>query len=273
MLIDRRMFFIGAVALSTSTRAQTTDLTGRLVITGSSTVAPLVLEIGKAFEKRHPRVRIDVQTGGSSRGVADARSGLADIGMASRALFDNERDLFGTPIARDGICLVAHKTNAVSDLTDEQVKALFTGKAADWQEVGGKPGRVTIVNKAEGRSTLELFLQHYKLKNSDIKASVVIGDNAQGIKTIVGNPGAIGYVSIGSAEFEVSQGTAIKLVSSGGVVPSSAAVQAGTFPLSRPLTLVTKQAPTGLAAAFIAFARSSDMHPLVKEQFFVPLQS
>jgi len=63
----------------------------KLVLTGSSTVAPLAAEIGKRFESLHPSVRIDIQTGGSSRGVNDARSGLASIGMASRALKDTKQ--------------------------------------------------------------------------------------------------------------------------------------------------------------------------------------
>ena len=58
----------------------------KLVLTGSSTIAPLALEIGKRFEKLNPGVRVDVQSGGSTRGVNDARAGLADIGMASRTL-------------------------------------------------------------------------------------------------------------------------------------------------------------------------------------------
>jgi phosphate transport system substrate-binding protein len=62
----------------------------KIVITGSSTVAPLVAEIAKQFEAKHPDIRVDVQTGGSSRGLTDARQGLADIGMVSRALTDKE---------------------------------------------------------------------------------------------------------------------------------------------------------------------------------------
>ena len=58
----------------------------KLVLTGSSSVAPLAMELGKRFEKENPGVRGDVQSGGSSRGVQDARSGAADIGMVSRDL-------------------------------------------------------------------------------------------------------------------------------------------------------------------------------------------
>lgn len=145
------------------------------------------------------------------------------------------------------------------------------GKIIDWAQVGGKAGPITVVNKAEGRSTLELFLHHFKLKASDIKAQVVIGDNEQGIKTVAGNPGAIGYVSIGTAEFEASEGTPIKLLEMAGVAARVENVRNGSFPLARPLNLVTKAEPQGVAKAFIDFAQSAEVHDLVEEQYFVPL--
>lgn len=243
----------------------------KLVLTGSSTIAPLALEIGKRFEKQNPGVRIDVQSGGSSRGVADARSGLADIGMASRALKPEENDLMAHTIAVDGVGIILHSNNPVQSLTDEQIKAIYTGRITNWKEAGGKSARIIVVNKAEGHSTLELFLHHFTLKNSDIKAQVVIGDNQQGIKTVAGNPVAIGYVSIGTAEFEAAQGTPIKLLPMEGVAATVANVRDGRFPLSRPLNLVTKGAATGLAKRFIDFARSGAVNDLVESQFFVPL--
>ena len=66
---------------------------GKLTVTGSSTIAPIVAEIAKRFEAKHPGVRVDVQTGGSSRGVQDVASGLADIGMASRELKPEEEEI------------------------------------------------------------------------------------------------------------------------------------------------------------------------------------
>ena len=152
------------------------QLTGKLVVTGASTLAPLIAEIGKRFENLHPKVRIDVQSGGSSRGVADARQGLADIGMVSRAMKDEEKDLHAFPIARDGVGIILHKGNPVQVLADEHVVAIYTGKITNWKEVGGKDAPITVVNKAEGRSTLEVFLHYFKLKNTDVKAQVVIGD-------------------------------------------------------------------------------------------------
>jgi len=58
----------------------------KLIITGASTIAPLVSELGKRFEKQHSGTRIDVHTGGSARGFAGASQGLSDIGMVCQAL-------------------------------------------------------------------------------------------------------------------------------------------------------------------------------------------
>jgi phosphate transport system substrate-binding protein len=243
----------------------------RLVITGSSTVAPLVAEIAKRFEQQHPGVRIDVQTGGSSRGVADARSGLADIGMVSRRLNPDEKDLMPHTLAMDGIGVILHKSNPIRTLTDAQIKAIYQGQIKNWNEVGGKDLRITVVHKAEGRSTLELFLHYTGLKNSEIRPQVVVGDNQQGIKSVAANPGAIGYVSIGAAEYEAAHNTPIRLMDLRGVAASVASVRDGKFPLSRPLNLVTPGAPTGLAKRFVAFASAGANRDLVEAQFFVPL--
>ncbi|MBL8511435.1 MAG: phosphate ABC transporter substrate-binding protein [Betaproteobacteria bacterium] len=259
--------------LSVATLFSTTShaAESKLVMTGSSTVAPLAAEIAKRFEQQNPGVRVDVQSGGSGRGVNDARSGVANIGLVSRALKAEEQDLKSFTIALDGVAVIVHKSNPIKMLTREQIIAIYTGKISNWKEVGGRDQTITVVNKAEGRSTLELFAGHFQLKNSDIKAQVVIGDNPQGIKTVVGNPGAIGYVSIGSAEFEVEQGAALKLLPLDGVAATTDNVRNGKFPLSRPLNLVTKGEPAGLARQFIDFARSPKVLDLVKEQYFVPL--
>ncbi len=247
------------------------QLTGKLVITGASTLAPLIAEIGKRFESLYPAVRIDVQSGGSSRGVADARQGLADIGMVSRAMKEDERDLSAFPVARDGVCPILHQENPVQALTDEQVVAIYTGKITNWKAVGGTDAPITVVNKAEGRSTLEVFLHYFKLKNVDIKAQVVIGENEQGVKTVAGNRNAIGYVSIGTAEYDAAHGVPIKLLPIGGVAASTESVGKGIFPLSRPLHIVTRTPPIGLAKAFIEYAQSKAVHDLIRQQYFVPL--
>lgn len=259
-------FFLLCVLVGTAA-AQADD--ERLTLTGSSTVAPLALEIARRYESLHPGVRIDVQMGGSSRGISDARTGLADIGMVSRALKPEEQDLKPFLIAMDGIGIIIHKDNPVASLSREQITGIYTGRIRNWQAVGGPDRPITVVHKAEGRSTLELFLEYFVLKNSEIKPHVVIGDNQQGLKTVAGNPGAIGYVSIGAAEYEERRGTPVRLLSLAGKPASVEAVAAGAYPLSRQLNLVVSSEPSGLTRDFIAFAQSSAVRDLVESQFFV----
>jgi phosphate transport system substrate-binding protein len=242
---------------------------GKLTITGSASVSPVIVEIAKRFEGKHPGVRIDVQTGGSSRGLADAKSGLAQIGMVSRTI-KPEDGVIGHTVALDGVAMIVHGTNTVKELTRQQIIDIYTGKITDWSGVGGKAGPITVVNKAEGRSTLEVFCAHFGVKNADIKALSVIGDNEQGVKTVAGNPGAIGYVSIGTAQFAVDTGVSLRLLPLDGVAASAAAVQNGTWPMQRPLNLVTKGAPEGLAKQFIAFALSKDVDDLINDLAIVP---
>ena len=261
---------VGAIWGFLRTKSNDTEIE-KLVLTGSSTVAPLAAEIGKRFESLHSNVRVDVQTGGSSRGVSDARAGLANIGMVSRALKNDEKDLLAFTIALDGISVIINKVNTVEALNKQQIIDIYTGKIVNWKDVGGSDAPITVVNKAEGRSTLELFLHYFGLKNTDVKPQVVIGDNQQGVKTVVGNPDAIAYVSVGTAEYEASHGAVIKLLPLEGIAASIENVRNRSFPLSRPLNLVTRAAPAGLAKTFIEFACSPQVNDLIEAQYFVPV--
>lgn len=245
----------------------------KIVITGSSTIAPVISDIAKAYEELHKGVRIDVQTGGSSRGIADARKGIADIGMVSRSLKATEQDLHGFAIAKDGLAIVVHKDNPIRELSAEQIVKIYKGEIKNWKQLGGDDKSIVVINKAEGRSTLELFLKFFSLKNSQIKADIIIGDNEQGIKSISRNPYAIGYVSVGTAEYNQSVGTSIKSLPMNGVEAKVANVENGTYPLARKLNIVTKQKPAGLVKKFIEFAYSVHAKKLVKEHYFVPTNS
>ena len=67
-------------------------------------------------------------------------------------------------IGMDGIGIILHQKNPVKSLNDDQIRAIYTGKITNWQQLGGEDRKITVVNKAEGRSTLELFLHHFLLK-------------------------------------------------------------------------------------------------------------
>lgn len=243
---------------------------GNLLLTGSSTMTPLMKEIGRRFEGLHPGVRVEVQAGGSGRGITDTRQGKADIGMASYALTDKEGDLYGFPIARDGVCLILHRDNPVRTLSDRQVVDIFTGRIVNWNKVGGRDAPVTVLNAREGYGSVDLFTHYYNLRYDVIKARQMVGDNQTRINAISDNPNAIVYVSVGEAERKAQAGAPIKLIPVGGVAATSRNIRSGNFPISRPLTLVTKGLPTGLAKEFIEFSLSSQVGDLILAHDFVP---
>lgn len=248
------------------------DASLTLELTGSSTIAPLMSEIGKRFEKLHQSVRVNVQTGGSSRGITDARTGLAAIGMASRDLRADEQDLQSFALARDGVCLIVHAENPVRELTRAQIIDVYTGRTRNWSVLGGPDATITVVSKAQGRSTLEVFTDHFQLASHSIRPDIVIGDNEQGVKTVAANQHAIGYVSIGTAQYDRDAGVPIKLLPMDGVEASVETVARGEFPLSRTLNLVTADAPDALARELIDYACSPEVHDLIRELAFVPIQ-
>jgi len=256
---------------STETSGTNGELSGSLTVTGSSTVAPLAGEMARRFESLHPGVRIDVQTGGSGKGIADVRNGVADLGMASRALAESEADLTSHQIAADGVCLIVHDSNPIAELTDAQVVDIYLDRVNNWSEVGGPDLPITVVHKAEGRATLEVFLEHFRIENPDVVPDVIVGDNEHGVKTVAGARGAIGYVSIGTAEADARAGVGIRLLPVGGVAPTLENVASGSFPMSRPLNFVTDGAPSPLARSFIEFCQSDAVHDIIEAQFFVPI--
>jgi phosphate transport system substrate-binding protein len=244
-----------------------------IVVTGASTIAPLMQEIAQRYEQLNSAILIDVQTGGTSRGISDVRRKIADVGMASRGLFPEEKkDVTPYLLGRDGITMILHKTNPVATLSDDQIRQIYRGEITNWKTLGGNDGSITVVNKAEGRSTLDVFLFYTKLTVREIKAHVVIGDNEQAIKVVSGNPRAIGYVSVGTAEYHIHNQAPLKMLGLGPVPPSTANVANGTYTAARELNLVTNGAapPPAHVAEFLAFATSEKNYDLVHEYFFVP---
>lgn len=239
----------------------------KLSITGSSTIAPVAAELARTFEALNANVRIDVQTGGSSRGLADASKGLADIGMVSKAV--NHPNVTATLLARDGLAVILHSSNPTAALSREQLVQIYRGERTQWP---GSDQAISVVHKADGRSTQQIFLEHFALQANEIKAAVIVGDNEQGIKTVAGNPGAIGYVSIGAAQYSQRAGVPIKLLPLNGVAATVENVSNGSYPLARELNWVTANPPQGLAKAFIDFSATDKGHEIIRSLYFVPVK-
>jgi len=113
------------------------NVTGKIVVAGSSSVTPVMEKIKEAYVAINPDVTVEVQQSDSSTGISSTIDGICDIGMASRDLRDSEKasGLTTTKIATDGIAVVVNNDNPVENLTTDQVCSIFTGEITTWSEV------------------------------------------------------------------------------------------------------------------------------------------
>lgn len=244
----------------------------KLVMTGSSTVYPLMVDIARRFEGANPGVSIDVHSGGSAKGIADLRAGSSDIGMVSRQLAENERDLFAFPLCRDGAAIVVHRSNPLAGLRGQQLAAVITGAVTDWKQLGGRPGPIRLAWRTEGQAIPELVLNQLKLAPGQVKSKKTIFENADAIAFVANDRNAITLAALGVAEGGIKSGLAIKLLAYEGVPASTRAVRDHTYALSRPLALVTRSQPTGLHKRLIDYAGSRAVADLHEQHGFVPYQ-
>ena len=110
---------------------------GKIVVAGSSSVTPVMEKLLEAYQKVNTGAKIELQESDSTTGMTAAIDGTCDIGMASRELKDSEKSagLTNQVIALDGIAVIVNNKNSASNITSEQVKAIFTGETTDWSNV------------------------------------------------------------------------------------------------------------------------------------------
>ena len=113
------------------------EVSGKVVVAGSSSISPVMEKLKEAYEEVNKDVTIEIQTSDSTTGINSANEGICDIGMASRELKDEEKELGldAQVIARDGIAVIVNNENDTDELTSEQVKAIFTGETTEWEEL------------------------------------------------------------------------------------------------------------------------------------------
>lgn len=239
------------------------ELSGTLTIAGSTSVQPFSEVLAEKFMEKNKNVQVNVQGGGSSQGVEAAISGAADIGSASRDLKDEEKakaTLVSTPIAIDGVAIVVNKDNKVASLTSEQVKNIYLGNIKNWKEVGGTDAPITVVTREDGSGTRECFSKGIMNEENMISSAIVQNSTGAVRTTVAGDKNAIGYVSMASVTSEV---IAVDL---DGVAATEANVKSGDYKLQRPFIYITKDAPKGLAKAFIDFVLSDEGQKIIVDE-------
>ena len=116
---------------------ETNGAEGKVVVAGSSSVTPVMEKLKEAYAEVNANVTIEINTSDSSTGVSSALEGTCDLGMASRALKDSEKEAgaIEVTIAKDGIAVIVNNNNPIDDLTKETVKNIYVGDILTWSEI------------------------------------------------------------------------------------------------------------------------------------------
>jgi phosphate transport system substrate-binding protein len=238
-------------------------------VIGSTSIEPFAELLAEDFEKINPAESIDIQGGGSTAGIQAIEQGIADIGMCSRTLKDEEAAIC-TPveIARDGLAVIVHKSNPVNNLTCEQIRRMFSGEIQNWKELGGNDTPVRLIMREEGSGTREAFIKLVMGKTPVSRKAIVQESNGSVKELVKYDPAAVGYMSLGLV------GTELKAVNVDGIEPSAAQVSSGKYKLSRPFLFIMKTgaAPRQEARDFIDFVLSEQGQKILESEGLVRIK-
>ena len=256
-----------SVASSASEAANDLSSLSGTVATGGSTSMNSVIEaLSEGFAEVAPGVTVSYDPTGSGAGITGAVEQTLDIGLASRALHDDETGVTATTVALDGIAMVVNNENPVSDLSIEQLAQIFTKQVTNWADVGGEDGEIVVIGREAGSGTRDGFESIVGVEDSCVYDQELTATGAV-ISAVASNKLAIGYASLSAV------GDTVKTLTVEGVECSEATVLDGTYKVQRPFNFITNDSAelSEAAQAFIDFAVSPDAAELIRLAGAVPL--
>lgn len=239
-------------------------------VSGSTSVARIMDVLAEKYNSSHPDSYIAVQGVGSTAGITLVNKGVANIGMSSRYLTENEQTeaLTVLPIAFDGLAVVVNKSNPIQNVSRQQLFDIYKGKITNWKQLGGKDQKIAVVTReasSGSRYSFESLMGLTKIVNgrmvSDINPDNLVVNSNSMVKTIVNhNRQAIGFVSTGSVD------SSIKAIQFEGVEASSQNIASGLYELSRPFLVLYKQHNmSDNAKEFVTYLSSNEAKRLIDE--------
>ena len=244
----------------TKTDDQPAALTGTVSTDGSTSMEKVIGALSESFMAQNSGVTVNYNPTGSGSGITAVQEGTCDIGLSSRALKDEEKSagLKETVLAYDGIAIIVHPDNPVSDLSVEQLAQLYTGEITNWKDVGGNDAEVVLIGREAASGTRDGFESITGTKDK-CQYRQELTSTGDVITAVSQNPDAIGYASLASVK------DSVKVLNVDGVTPSEATVKDGSYKVQRPFVLVTMEGKelSPAAQAFFDYAISSDAASII----------
>ena len=247
----------------------TTELTGTVSTDGSTSMEKVIGALSESFMAQNGGVTVNYNPTGSGSGITAVQEGTCDIGLSSRALKDEEKSagLKETVLAYDGIAIIVHPDNPVSDLSVEQIAKLYTGEITNWKDVGGNDAEVVLIGREAASGTRDGFESITGTKDKCRYRQELTSTGAV-IAAVASNPNAIGYASLSAVD------DTVKTLTVGGVECSEETIQSGDYAVQRNFVMVTNdnEELSAEAEAFLNWALSEDADEYVREAGCVPIQ-
>lgn len=222
------------VTETASTEKKAEELSGSISLAGSTSMEKVCEALSESFMEKYPDITVTVEYTGSGAGLESLAAGSIDIGNASRGLKDSEvqTGAVGNTIALDGIAVIVDKENAVTDLTSEQLKQIYTGEVSNWSDLGGADEAIVVIGREAGSGTRDAFEELLELKDACSYAQELDSTGAV-LAKVSSTPGAIGYVSLDVVDDSVIA------ESLDGVAATEENIIAGKYLLQRPFVMAT----------------------------------
>ena len=240
---------------------------GVIDIAGGTAHIPVMKEAARQIMEANPAVRITVAGGGSGVGVQKVGEGIVQIGNTGRALKPAEVEKYGLvsfPFAIDGVAVAVNPANRVEGLTKAQIKDIFSGKIANWKEVGGADAPISLYVREDGSGTRETFEERAMDKGTSAAGANVVNSNGAMKTAISQDPNAIGYVGIGHLD------KSIKGISVDGMAPSQENAASGQYTVTRLLYMNTKGEPQGITRGFVDYIFTPAGQEIVSKAGYIP---
>ena len=233
---------------------------------GSTSMSKVIGALGEAFEN-DTGIKVTYNATGSGSGIQAVQEGRCDIGLSSRSLKAEEKaaGLTETLLAYDGIAIIVHPDNPVSDLSLSEIADIYTGKLTNWSQLGGADAEIVLIGREANSGTRDGFESITGTKDACLYRQE-LSSNGDVITTVANNPNAIGYASLATIK------DSVRALSVEGVLPSEAAVRDGSYAVQRPFVLVTRsgEALSDAARRFFDYATSGAANELISAAGVVP---
>ena len=242
---------VASACAAPGARATADPFAGEYVAVTSESAVPVAERLTAAFASLHRGMHWTVKDVGSTATLTQLHEGQADVGFLSRALtVQDEPYVHALGLGFSGQVVVVHPDNPLLGLSTAQLRGIFSGAITDWAAVGGTPGPIRVLLRAESSPTRASLDPLLRAPGGTYRADATIVANAVAmVSSVAADPRAIGIVSQPHLEGRADA----RALSVDGVPPSRANVASGAYPYRRPITLVIRSNETTVRAGALGF--------------------